>query len=184
MKYELNTWRNGTGQEHLSVPTAAGLLADGETLTVAAIPDGTGAGVVKGEPVPGMSLVLWTNPLVGEPGEPRFTMRWAGGSSMAPGSAETLAMHRVIARAGQIAALAESLRDAEDAEDEAPEEFDLARDLAFIAIAALRSPQGTSPAAAVAITRVRRELGIDGATPVDDVASVIRAALEASHADR
>ncbi len=181
MKYAFDTWRNGTSQHMLSVATAAGLLADDETITVAAMAAEQGHGVNKGEPAPGMSLVLWANPLAGEPGEPRFVMRWASGSLVYPGADEIAAMHRVTARAGRIAALAETLRDGEDAAEAEPEGWDLTRALAAVAIAALRSPHGTSPAAAVALAGLKRNLGIDGATPVDEAIAAIRAALEASH---
>jgi hypothetical protein len=117
MKYSFDTWQNGTSRHMLSAAVAAGLLADGETITVAAIADGPGHGMNKGEPVPGMSLVLWVNPLAGEPGEPRYVMRWASGSLVYPGPDETGALHRVVATAGRIAALAERLRDDEDAAD-------------------------------------------------------------------
>lgn len=183
MKYELDTWRSGTEERPLPVAAAARLLADDQTILVGAVAAEDVAWLKRGEASPALTMVLWENPLSGEPGEPLFVMRWASGSPVTPGSDETLAMHRVIARARRIAALAGRLRDDETAEE--PEEFDLVRSLATLAVAALRSPQGIAPAAAIALMRLKRELGITGATPADEAVETIRAALQgADHADR
>ena len=183
MRYELNTWRNGTSQTGLSVPVAAGLLADWETITVGVLAGEDGPGVSKGEPVPGLSMTLWPNPLSGDDGEPAFLMRWTAGTAVAPGTAEAEVMHRVITRAARIARRAEALLD-ETPWPEEDAEFDLVHALTVLAVAALRSPEGTSPAGATALAGLRRDLGVDGRMPVDDAIATIRTALEAQHADR
>lgn len=181
MKYGTDIWRAGTGQHGLSVQTAAALLADGETIVVGATSDQPPE---RYDPAAGMSVTLWENPLAGEDGERLFTMRWAGGTLIPPGPDEADVLQRVIATAMRIARLAElAMSGGEDLEAD-PDDWDLVHALAAVAIAALRSPHGTSPAGAAALVGLRHHLEIDGATPVDEAIDAIRRALEASHADR
>ena len=253
MTYDIDTWRNGTEQHGLSVATAAGLLADWETITVAGVATESNNWLERGEASPALTLVLWGNPLAGEPGEPRFVMRWASGTPVPPGSAEATTMHRVIDRAQQSAALAEKLRDQEDGEvdglDSEPADepdgvtdravtevaialgrhaelhpdpvtltheqtlrlarhamerlclirdrdgtdplprsdgtadggYDPVQDLVMVTLSAARSPQGLSPAAAVGLGNLRRELDLDGAEPAETWFATVRSALEAGH---
>lgn len=250
MKYELDTWQNGSNRTGLSVPTAAGLLADGETLTVGVLAAEQGPGVNKGEPVPGLSMTLWENPLDGEDGEPPFMMRWTSGTTVAPGSAEAEVMHRVITRASAIAQRAEALQnetpwpdeqDGADATERVVTEvavalgrqaeldpdpvvlthdetlrlarhamdrlclirdrdgidplphagvpvtnprYDPLQHLVVIALAAARSPDGLPVPAALGLRSLKSVLDLDGAATLETWLAVIRAALEAGHADR
>jgi hypothetical protein len=184
MTYDVDIAQAGTGNHGLSVHTAAALLTGGETIVVGVTTAEDGPVLPANDPAAGMCVTLWENPLGGEPGEHPFTMRWAGGSLIPPGLAEADALQRVIATATRIARLAAMSLDGGAELEADPGEFDLVHALAAIAIAALRSPHGTSPAGAAALTGLRHHLGIDGATPVDDAVSAIRTALEASHADR
>lgn len=251
MKYNLDTWRSGTEQRSLSVATAAGLLADWETILVGAVAAESNSWLEKGEASPALTLVLWGNPLCGEDGEPRFVMRWASGTPVPPGSGEAAAMHQVITRAQQIAALAEKLRDQEDGDADGPASepadepdgvtdravtevaialgryaelhpdpvvltheqalrlarhamtrlclirdrdgtdplpsgdvtvpagYDPVQDLVMVTLSTARSPQGVSPAAAVGLANLRRELDLDGAEPAETWFATVRAALAA-----
>jgi len=252
MKYTLDTWQSGSARTGLSVPTAAGLLADGETVTVAAIAAEQAAGVNKGEPAPGLSLTLWENPLAHQDGEHPFVMRWTSGSLMTPDEDTAGTLQQVVERATAIARLAGKLAGGEryDGENEADEPpaldrvvdevadalyrrasvapdalpllrrqalglaraamsrlctirdrdgidplphrdvpatepgYDPVTDLAVVALAAMRTAMPSNPTATTGLLRLQRNLGVDGTTAYPAVVLALRAALEASDADR